>query len=284
MTSNIVWTPNLDFRRSGVAMAKFSWGSVTVQTISRRSVLGGLALVGASRSVCAEIPEKLNVAASEGDVALTRYAAEREGKRPGVVVLHGARGVEVRPRAYERYANALSAQGIDAYLIRYYSPADNLALEKITTSERRQAYQSGRFEVWAGRVSSAMTAILARPDSSGRLGLLGFSLGGYIAAATAARDDRVAALAVLYGGMPDKIVPEVKHLPPLLELHGDADRNVAFAQGEALVRLAKTVGADAELVPYPGKAHGFDFSDSDPMAADAVDRVVRFFQARLKTG
>ena len=30
--------------------------------------------------------------------------------------------------------------------------------------------------MWADRVSSTVTAILARPESSGRLGLLGFSL------------------------------------------------------------------------------------------------------------
>jgi carboxymethylenebutenolidase len=250
--------------------------------ISRRSFLGGLALVATTRPSHAEIAEKLTVAASEGDVALTRYAAAGEGKRAGVVVLHGARGVELHPRAYERYANALTAEGIDAYLIRYYSPTDDLALEKMTTSESRHAYQTGRFEVWAARVSSIVTAILKRPDSNGRLGLLGFSLGGYVAAATAARDDRVAALAVLYGGMPDKIAPEVKHLPPLLELHGDADRNVPFARGEELVKLAKAAGGQAELIAYPGKGHAFDFSDSDPMATDAVDRVVRFFQARLK--
>ena len=255
-----------------------------MRTISRRSVLGGLALVGASRSVHAEVPETLNVAASEGDVALTRYAAEGQGRRAGVVVLHGARGVELHPRAYERYANALTARGIDAYLIRYYSPADDLAREKLTTAEARQAYQAERFGAWSGRVSSAVGAILERPDCSGRLGLLGFSLGGFVAAVAAARDNRIAALAVLYGGMPEQIAPQVKHLPPLLELHGDADHNVSFARGEALVKLAKAAGGDAELVAYPGKGHAFDFSDTDPMAADAVDRVVRFFQARLQAG
>jgi carboxymethylenebutenolidase len=126
-----------------------------------------------------------------------------------------------------------------------------------------------------------VTAILARPDSSGRLGLLGFSLGGFVAAATAARDDRVSALAVLYGGMPERIAPGVKRLPPLIELHGDADRNVAPADGEALVALAKSVGAPAEHIVYPGKAHGFDFADHDPATADAIQRVTRFFAERL---
>jgi carboxymethylenebutenolidase len=255
---------------------------ISRRSVLRGTVLGSLAVVATSRPSHAAIAEKLSVPASDGDIALTRYGADGEGKRAAVVLLHGARGIELKPRAYERYANALAAEGIDAYLIRYYSPADDLALEKITTSEDRQAYQAGRHDGWIARVSSAVTTILARPEGNGRLGLLGFSLGGFVAAATAARDDRVAALAVLYGGMPDKIAPQVKHLPPLLELHGDADRNVPFARGEALVKLAKATGGEAELVTYPGKGHAFDFSDTDPMTADAVGRVVRFFQSRLK--
>ena len=74
---------------------------------------------------------------------------------------------------------------------------------------------------------------------------------------------------------------EVKHLPPLLELHGEADRNVPLREGERLVQLAKAAGGAAEQVTYPGKTHGFDFSDSDPATFDAIGRVTHFFGARL---
>jgi acetyl esterase/lipase len=56
------------------------------------------------------------------------------------------------------------------------------------------------------------------------------------------------------------------------------DRRTAVV---AALALGKAVGAEAELVAYPGKPHGFDFSDTDPMAADAIGRVVRIFEARL---
>ncbi|GLR83330.1 alpha/beta hydrolase family protein [Bradyrhizobium iriomotense] len=69
--------------------------------------------------------------------------------------------------------------------------------------------------------------------------------------------------------------------PAVILLHGEADQNVSIANGRKLIELARSVGAEAEFVPYPGKPHGFDFSDTDPMAADAIDRVSRFFQARL---
>lgn len=250
--------------------------------ISRRSLLGGLALLAASpSSLAAATAETLTVDAGESPVTLNRFASGRTGKRPAVLVLHGSRGFDLRPQAYARYANALTAEGIDAYFVRYNTPADEQAIATLHTHVIREAYETGRFDAWAARVSSVLTAVLANADSSGRIGLLGFSLGGYVAAAAAARDARVSALAVLYGGMPDKIAPEVKHLPPMIELHGEADRNVPLASGEKLVRLGKSVGAEAEIVRYPGKAHGFDFADNDPMTADAVNRVAGFFQARL---
>ena len=252
-----------------------------MHTINRRAVVTGLALVPIGTSARAGAPEHLGVDADEGGVALTRYAGDKTGKRPTVLLLHGSRGFDLRPRAYQRYAEALAAKGVDAYFLRYYTAADAETISRSSTREKREAYETGRFDRWADRVSSVVTAILARPDSSGRLGLLGFSLGGFVAAATAARDKRIDALAVLYGGMPDAMVSRVKHLPPLIELHGEADQNVPFASGRELVKLGKSVGADAEQVAYPGKPHGFDFSDSDPATADAVSRVVGFFTARL---
>ncbi|QPF88420.1 dienelactone hydrolase family protein [Bradyrhizobium genosp. L] len=248
--------------------------------ITRRHALVGLALVAATRPLRAA--EQLSIEAGEGRVALSRYASARSGKRPAVLLLHGSRGFDLRLTAYERHANALAAAGIDAYFVRYYTSADTQAIAAMHAREVREAYETEHFDAWAGRVSAALSAVLAGADSSGHAGLLGFSLGGYVAAATAARDARVAALAVLYGGMPRKFAAGVKHLPPLLELHGEADRNVSLAQGEELVKLGKSVGAPAEIVTYPGKGHGFDFADNDPATADAIGRVVNFFAARLK--
>jgi carboxymethylenebutenolidase len=253
-----------------------------MNSVNRRVVLGGIAALAMTAPADAGAAEDISVEVEEGSVALARYAADRIGKRAGVLVLHGSRGIERKPRAYQRYADAFNAAGIDAYLVRYLTAADMQALDPTTsTVQGRVVYETERYAGWTKRMLSVLAAVLARPESSGRIGLLGFSLGGYVAAATAAHDARVAALAVLYGGMPDTMVADVKHLPPLIELHGEADRNVPLAKGEGLVKLAKAIGSDAELVTYPGRAHGFDFSDTDPMTQDAIGRVVRFFQNRL---
>src|SRR5215470_4543082 len=59
---------------------------------------------------------------------------------------------------------------------------------------------------------------------------------------------------------------------PLIELHGEADRSVPLMKGEELVRIAKAVGAQAEQITYPGRDHGFDFSENDPVTGDASCR------------
>src|SRR5262249_49698366 len=158
---------------------------------------------------------------------------------------------EVSPRGYARYAEALATAGIDAWLVHWATAADARALDpKTSTRESRGAYNTGRFAGWSRRVSSVVSAALARPHSNGRVALLGFSLGGFIAARTANDDARIAALAVLYAGLPDMTVAHVKHLPPVLELHGDADRVVPPAKGAELVRIARDLGVPAEQVTY----------------------------------
>jgi dienelactone hydrolase len=175
-----------------------------VRAVSRRVVLSSIAVLALAFSSNSGSPEELNVEADEGGIGVTRYAADRVEKRPAVLVLHGNRGVEFSTRAYERDANALASGGIDAYLVRYFTAEDHQALDpKKSARESRDAYTTSRFEGWTDRISSVVAAILERPDSSGRIGLLGFSLGGYIAADAAAHDQRVTAIAVLYGGMPD---------------------------------------------------------------------------------
>ncbi|WFU84361.1 dienelactone hydrolase family protein [Bradyrhizobium sp. CIAT3101] len=248
--------------------------------ITRRMALGGLAALLSPIAARGAPGEQFNVASGHDSLPVSRYAAAVDGKRPAVIVLHGSRGIELRARAYERYADALTAQGIDTYFLRYMTPADMAALTS-TSHDIREAYETTRFDGWADTVAATVTAVRDRSDSSGRIGLLGFSLGSYVAAEAAARDTRIKALAALYGGMPKAMTAKVKHLPPLIALHGEADKNVPIAEGRQLVALGKSVGAETEFVPYPGEAHGFDFSDTDPMTQDAIDRVTRFFQAKL---
>lgn len=49
-----------------------------------------------------------------------------------------------------------------------------------------------------------------------------------------------------------------KDLPPILAIHGDADKVVPYEHSVQLVRALRRVGADAELIPVRDGGHGFD--------------------------
>jgi acetyl esterase/lipase len=48
-----------------------------------------------------------------------------------------------------------------------------------------------------------------------------------------------------------------KDVPPILTLHGDADKTVPYEQGANLTRELKKAGADARLITIPQGGHGF---------------------------
>jgi carboxymethylenebutenolidase len=170
---------------------------------------------------------------------------------------------------------------MDAFLVSYYSDADAAAM-KSPDRPVRVAYFSGHLKNWANRVRDIVGFVLHREESSGKIGLLGFSNGGFVAVASAAADPRITALVVFYGGIAGVPKTGSVHLPPLLALHGDADRNVPLAEGTALVERARAQGGSAELVVYPGAGHGFDFDPTRSDAQDASGRALSFLQQQLK--
>lgn len=224
----------------------------------------------------------LTVPTAERPVTVRLYTAPGETTRPAVVILHGRQGLEPFAAAYTRYATAIAGQGLDAYLVSYHSDADDKAMHSPDRAYRQGTFDQ-RLQAWSQLVSEVVSFVLSRPASSGRVGLLGFSNGGYLAVASAAQDPRVAALVVLYGGVPGVLHDQLTRLPPRLALHGDADRNVPLSEGQALVVVARALGAPAELVVYPGAGHGFDFDPHSAEAEDTRHRVLAFLWQRLES-
>ncbi|MDR3518494.1 MAG: dienelactone hydrolase family protein [Azospirillaceae bacterium] len=229
----------------------------------------------ASHAIRAETdPDRVMFSTAEGPVTAQRFAVPGPTKRPAVIILHGRQGPDRFAASYQHAAAALAASGFDAYLLRYYSDSDAAQTANPSAPER-QAVFDRRLPAWSRLVSDVVGDLLAQ--SSDRIGVLGFSQGGFLAAAAASQDPRIAAIVVYYGGNP---LPagQITRLPPLLELHGDADRVVPLLRGQALVDLAQRLGQSATMVVYPGAGHGFAGAD----AADARQRMLAFFQEQLR--
>jgi carboxymethylenebutenolidase len=227
-------------------------------------------------------PQQLTIPASERSVTVTRYAAAGEGKRPAVIILHGNGGLTARTMPhYARYAAALAAQGIDAYVVAYFSHDDAMSMTSTDGTARRRIARA-RFRPWTLLIAEMVNAILERPDSSQRIGLLGMSQGGFLSVTESSMDQRISALAVLYGGIPPSLTDKITHLPPLLDLHGDADEAVPIEFGNALVAKARALNVPVLQTVYPGEGHVFDADPDKADSRDATARAVAFFVQQLK--
>jgi carboxymethylenebutenolidase len=245
------------------------------------SLLTAFSLLAGPMHAADNGPQALTVTTPDGPIPITLFPGGQDGKRPAVIILHGRQGIDTFAGAYTRYARALSSRGIDAVALSYYDASDTEAMASSDATSRR-AYFAGRLPTWSMRIRDVVTFMARRGEFSGKIGLLGFSNGGFLAVATAASDPRIDALVVFYGGLAGVPKTGTIHLPPLLTLHGDADRVVPLASGKALVEKAQALGGAAELIVYPGAGHGFDFNFDRADAKDAFERSVSFLTQQLR--
>ncbi len=127
---------------------------------------------------------------------------------------------------------------------------------------------------------------LASVASGGSVGVVGFCMGGQLALFAASKSPRIGACVDFYGIHPH-VHPDYGAIRcPVLGLFAEND---GFVPPEAVGKLGESLraaGVEAELHTYPGTDHAF-FNDRRPevydeaAAAEAWDRVLRFFRANL---
>jgi carboxymethylenebutenolidase len=229
---------------------------------------------GAARA--AEItPQKMLLPAHERQVHVTYFRAPGDAQRPAVLVLHGANGFESQIDSYDAYGSELANHGIDAYLVYYYSDADE---EKLSNGEN---VFTARYAAWTRLVADLAADLRQRKESNGKVGLIGFSNGATLSGGVGARDPDIAAAVIYYGTQPFPMDVPVTRFPPLLILHGDADAIIPVENGRALAALAKKLGGTSELVIYPGERHGFGSRLQTANGRDALDRTIAFLRREL---
>ena len=214
----------------------------------------------------------MTLPAKERQVRVTYFRAPGDGVRPAALLLHGAGGFGRRSAAFKGYAAALANDGIDAYLVNYYSAADRAAVSSVFAA---------RFEAWARLVDDVADHLLAQTESNGKIGLVGFSNGGILAAGAAALDPKITAAVIYYGTEPWALRTPPKRYPPLLILHGDGDATIPVAQGRQLAKIAQALGTAVDLVIYPGAPHGFGIRMTTDTDADSFTRTRAFLKKQL---
>jgi carboxymethylenebutenolidase len=144
----------------------------------------------------------------------------------------------------------------------------------------------GAFDYDAGVADIAATLSLARrlPGANGKVGLMGFCLGGLMTFLATARVGADASV-VYYGGGTDKHLEEAGRLrnPLLMHLAGDDEYIPADAQRTIIDALA--ADNTAEAFTYPGCSHAFARRSGKHFDRDAAalanTRTAAFFRTHL---
>jgi carboxymethylenebutenolidase len=190
---------------------------------------------------------------------LPAYVAEptTDPPWPGVVVVHDFAGMSGDLR---RQADWLASEGFLA-----------VAPDLFHWGNRWRCLWTIVREIGAGHgrtfddVDAARFWATAHPGCSGRMGIIGFCMGGGYAVALAPAPGWSAA-ANNYGGFPADAAATFAGACPMVGSFGGDDRSpMGRSAGERMERVLTELGIDHDVKIYPGVGHGF-LNDHD--AAD----------------
>ena len=210
-----------------------------------------------------------------------------EGPWPGVVVLHEVFGLNEDIR---QQADRFAAAGYLALAPDLFSPGG--ARRCLLATFRSLMAGHGRpFDA----IEGARTSLAAREDCTGKVGVIGFCMGGGFALMTAARG--FDASAVNYAHLPKDVDAVLAGACPVVASYGAKDRTLRGTAAELDAALARA-GAERDVHEYADAGHSFlnrhdlgpggallrvaGIGYHGPSAEHAWGRILRFFEAHLR--
>lgn len=205
------------------------------------------------------------------DIRLDCFVPESDSQRfPAVIGLHGSGGGYA---SMAEPANMLARQGFAVYVLHYFDRTGDERVDDKPTILRHSP-------AWLKTIWDAMNLVEKQPHvDPKRIGLLGFSLGAYLALTIAAFDSRVQAVVEFFGGFPSEIKLFMRRLCPVLILHGDADQTVPVQEAYDLKEILEKKKMPYEMQIYPGAGHGFTGDTWQDASFRTLDFLKRYLES-----
>lgn len=210
------------------------------------------------------------------------------GPWPGVVVIHDALGLgdDIREQA-----DRLAAAGYLAFAPDLYS---GRGLRCVLAT--LQASRSGRGPAYED-IEAARQRLMSRDDCTGRVGIIGFCMGGGFAVLSAPRY-AFGAASVNYGEVPEDATQSLRGACPIVASYGRRDATLR-GRAERLQLALGELGVPHDVKEYPDAGHSFlnrinagpilgsllhvaHFNYHHPSAEDAWHRILTFFDEHLR--
>jgi len=227
---------------------------------------------------------------------LARPADTDSAKRPGLIVIHEAMGLNEHVRdVANRFANlGYVALGVDLYTREGGPPP----MGDVQAMMARLFSMSDATVI--GDLEGAADLLRAREDATGKVGCIGFCMGGRYTLLLAGSSDRIDAAVDCWGGFIDRATPDELSTPerptpplelapkltcPLLAAVGYEDQNPSPELGARLRERAQESGWEVKMDVYEGAGHAF-FADYRPTyrpdpAAKLWQQIVPFLARHL---
>jgi carboxymethylenebutenolidase len=178
------------------------------------------------------------------------------GRRPALVVIHEWWGLN---DWVKEKARAFAAKGYVALAVDLYR--GTAASDPDTAHQLMRGLPEDRA---ARDLEAAFAYLASRPDvDAGRIGTVGWCMGGGYALALALEEPRLAAAVVYYGRLATDAKAIGKIRARLLGNFGEEDKGIAPDSVRAFEAQARKAGVPADFKIYPAAGHGFA-SSRDP--------------------
>jgi dienelactone hydrolase len=210
-------------------------------------------------------------------IRVEEFRPRTPGKHPAIILVHGSGGLLSRsgkalPTDENFGEKQIACAGYVSFLVHYFDRSGILS----TGDEK---YMEEESRVWLEVLEDAVDYVSSQPQTDrARIGLLGESLGGYLALSLAMHDSRIRAVSEYGGGVRLRGGDDPRRLPPVLIQHGGSDSIVSVAEALGLARMLSENAICHEVRIYDGLDHYLNTK----ARGEAQWRSIRFFDRALR--